>query len=196
MAIRRETFEEAAIANAWNNAVSDDLTLTVAVRKLELEVRFVPQCIAVSYEASTLPETLEFTNRQSLISRIYFPPLWWGTAVGHASANVLMLYGLVSLAVWAHGGGAAFIVGAGCLLLLPLQLANAAWLFGSARELLPQLRKELDGLRWHYVFTAPLASLMTLINTLHAATTRRITWRGVQYELRSPVETVVLSSEK
>jgi hypothetical protein len=53
---------------------------------------------------------------------------------------------------------------------LPLQLANAAWLFNSARDLLPrEVQVELDKLRWHYVFTAPLASLMTLINTVHAS---------------------------
>jgi cellulose synthase/poly-beta-1,6-N-acetylglucosamine synthase-like glycosyltransferase len=193
MAIRRGTFARAGIAEAWDKAVSDDMTLTVAVRHLGLEVRFVPQCIAVSYETSTVAETLEFTNRQSIISRIYFPPLWWSTALGHALANVLMLYGLISLGVWAHGGEESFLLGAMCLMLLPLQLANAAWLFGSARELLPtQVRKEIDRLRWHYIFTAPLASIMTLINTIHAATTRRITWRGITYELVSPTETVVV----
>lgn len=197
MAIRRETFDLAGIAKAWDRSVSDDMTLTVAVRDLGLEVRFVPQCIAVSYEASTLAETLEFTNRQSVISRIYFPPLWWSTAFGHASANVLMFYGLFALAMWAQGGGSGYLVGAGCLLLLPLQLANAAWLFGSARDLLPRdVQKELDKLRWHYVFTAPLASLMTLINTVHASTTRRITWRGIGYILRSPTDTVVIMPEQ
>lgn len=193
MAIRRETFDQAGIAKAWDRSVSDDMTLTVAVRDLGLEVRFVPQCIAVSYEASTLAETLEFTNRQSVISRIYFPPLWWSTAFGHASANVLMFYGLFAFAMWAQGGATGFLVGAGCLLLLPLQLANAAWLFGSARDLLPaDVQKELDKLRWHYVCTAPLASLMTLVNTVHASMTRRITWRGIGYILRSPSETIVV----
>jgi len=193
MAIRRETFERAGIARAWDRSVSDDMTLTVAVRELGLEVRFVPQCIAVSYEASTVAETLEFTNRQSVISRIYFPPLWWGTAFGHASANLLLGYGFVSLGLWAQGGDTGFLIGSACLLLLPLQLANAAWLFGSARDLLPaQVRPQLDELRWHYVLIAPLASLMTLINTAHAACTRRITWRGIGYLLRSPAETVVI----
>jgi ceramide glucosyltransferase len=195
MAIRRANFVQARIAEAWKNAASDDMTLSVAVRRLGLEVRFVPECIAVSYEASTLADTLEFTNRQSVISRVYFPPLWWSTAIGHAAANVLVLYGMFSLGLWARGGNADFLLGAACLLLLPLQLCNAAWLFGLVRELLPQLSRELDALRWHYIFTAPLASFLTLINSLHAATTRRITWRGIRYELRSSVETVVLPSE-
>ena len=185
MAIRRDNFVRARIAETWENAVSDDMTFTVAVR-------FVPDCIAVSYETSTLAETLEFTNRQSVISRVYFPPLWWSTAIGHAAANVLVLYGICSLVVWAWSRNADFLLGSACLLLLPLQLCNAAWLFGSVRDLLPQLSGQLEALRWHYVFTAPLASFLTLVNSLHAATSRCITWRGVRYELRSPTETVVL----
>jgi ceramide glucosyltransferase len=194
MAIRRDVFEQAGIAQAWDRAVSDDMTLTVGVRRLGLEVRFVPECIAVSYESSTVSETLEFTNRQSLISRIYFPPLWWGTAIGHALANVLMFYGAGCFVAGLLTGSPAVMLGAACALLLPLQLANAAWLFGSARDLLPEgLRAELSRLRWHYVFTAPLASIMSLVNTVHAASTRRMTWRGIEYELRSPTETVVLN---
>lgn len=197
MAIRRETFERAGIAVAWNNAVSDDMTLTVAVRRLGLALRFVPECIAVSYESSTLAETLEFTNRQSLISRVYFPPLWWGTAIGHALANVLMLYGLASLGLWVHTDNPAFLLGFACALLLPIQLANAAWLFGSARDLLPAtVREELERRRWYYVLAAPLASIMTLLNTVHSATTRRMMWRGVQYELRSPTETIVVTAQQ
>lgn len=197
MAIRREVFERANIASLWDKAVSDDLTLTVAVKKLGLRLRFVPSCIAVSYEASTLSSTLEFTNRQSLISRVYLPPLWWSTAIGHASANLLVIYGATCLALWAaSGGGAASIVGALCLLLLPLQMVNALWLFGSVVDLLPaQIRSEVLRLRWNYVLTAPAASAMTLVNTLHSSHTRKMTWRGITYELRSPTETVVIARE-
>ncbi len=195
MAIRREIFERANIAEAWQNAVSDDMTFTLGVRGSGLELRFVPTCIAVSYEASTLAETLEFTNRQSVISRVYFPPLWWSTAIGHALANVLLIYGFFSLGAWFYIGSTDFLIGAGCLLLSPLQLVNAAWLFGSLPALLPQLTEEVRTLRWHYIFSAPMASILTLINTLYSLTTRRITWRGIQYELCSPTKTRVIPRE-
>lgn len=196
MSIRREVFERADIASLWDKAVSDDLTLTVAVKKLGLRLQFVPTCIAVSYEASTLPATLEFTNRQSLISRVYLPPLWWSTAVGHASANLLVVYGAACLGLWAATSGATSAIGALCLLLLPLQMINASWLFGSILGLLPtQIHAEVRRLRWNYVRTAPIASAMTLLNTLHSSRTRRMTWRGITYELRSPTETVVVSRE-
>jgi len=81
-------------------------------------------------------------------------------------------------------------------LLLPLQMVNAMWLFGSVLDLLPApIRPQVRRLRWRYVFAAPLASAMTLLNTLHSSRTRRLTWRGVTYELRSPTETVVVQRE-
>jgi len=194
MAIRREVFERAGIAARWDKAVSDDLTLTLAVKGLGLRLQFVPSCIAVSYEASTLPATLEFTNRQSLISRVYLPPLWWGTAIGHAGANLLLAYGAVCGLLWIVRGGPAVAVGALSLLLLPLQMLNARWLFGSVLDLLPApIRPQVRCLRWNYVVTAPVASAMTLINSLHSCSTRRMTWRGITYELRSPSETLVIA---
>jgi hypothetical protein len=40
----------------------------------------------------------------------------------------------------------------------------------------------------------PVASLLFLYNAL-AAISRRIKWRGITYELKSPTETVILSND-
>jgi len=42
----------------------------------------------------------------------------------------------------------------------------------------------------------PLASLLFLVNAIAAATSRRIKWRGITYELKSPSETVILARDK
>jgi hypothetical protein len=41
----------------------------------------------------------------------------------------------------------------------------------------------------------PFASALYLYNTLAAAMSRRINWRGITYELKSANETVVVSSK-
>jgi len=46
-----------------------------------------------------------------------------------------------------------------------------------------------------HVFLWPIASLLFLYNALAAAISRRITWRGITYELKSPTETVILAHE-
>ena len=194
MAIRKNVYDIAGIAQAWDRTLSDDLMLTVKVRGLGLETQFVPSCVAVSHEGSTLGQTIEFTNRQSLISKIYFPPLWWGAAIGHSLGCFFVVYGLASLLSWFIAGGTVALVGSACLLMIPLQWVNALWLLGSVREMLPQLSDSLVRLKWHYMFAASLAPFLSLINTINSLFTNRITWRGVQYELKSPVETIVLES--
>lgn len=192
MAMTRADFDKAEIAKAWDTALSDDFPFTLGVKKLGKELRFVPSCIAVSFESSTLAETVEFTNRQSIISRIYFPPLWWAAALGHSLANLFVvcgLYGLVQLLV---GGGLSALLLAGCLLLIPLQCLNAVVMLDAVPLLLPQLREQFSKLRKYYVGCAPLASILSLINTLYSMTTRQIVWRGIRYELVSTTETRVL----
>lgn len=195
MAIRRDVFERADIPARWDRAVSDDFPFTLGVRDLGMEVRFVPGCLAISYESSSLRQTLEFTNRQSIISRVYFPTLWWSAAIGHSAANILLLYGLFNLVSWLATNETVYLIGAGCIILLPLQLINANQLFKSIMPLLPQISDELAELRPYYLLAAPLASLLSLINTVYSATTRKITWRGITYELVSPDETVVIRNQ-
>lgn len=195
MACKRTVFERARIAERWDRAVSDDFPFTLGIKELGLEVRFVPACTVVSYESSTVAETIEFTNRQSIISRIYFPSLWWMAALAHSSTNILLLYGLVSFVFWCASGSMAALIGSFCCLLLVLQMANAWLLIHKAQDLMPQLRKKLQLLLPHYMIAAPLTTLLSLVNTLYSLTTNRITWRGVCYEMRSPSETIVISSD-
>jgi ceramide glucosyltransferase len=191
MALRREIFEDARLAHVWDRTLSDDLTLTVAVRRLGLEIRFVPSCVAISYESSTLAQTIEFTNRQSLISRVYFPPLWWGAAIGHSLGSFLILYGLANVGLLALKGGFVFAIGSACLLMVPLQWINGLWLLRESKLILPTMSEDLHRLRWRYMFSASLAPFLSLLNTINSLLTNRITWRGIQYELRSTTETIV-----
>ncbi len=163
------------------------------MRALGLETRFIPSCVGVTHESSTLPQTIEYTNRQSVISRVYMPQLWWGAAIGHSLGSFLMVYGFANLSLFALHGGVASLVGAACLVMVPLQWINALWLLRAAKEILPQLADQLTRLRWHYTLTASLAPFLSLINTLNSLLTNRITWRGIRYEMRSPRETVILT---
>jgi hypothetical protein len=62
----------------------------------------------------------------------------------------------------------------------------------AAREALPQASREIIRIWWMYCLLWPLVSLLFLYNFWRSATTRRIRWRGVYYELRSPTDTIVV----
>jgi hypothetical protein len=42
----------------------------------------------------------------------------------------------------------------------------------------------------------PLASALYLYNAIAATVSRRITWRGITYELKSPNETVIIEKQR
>ena len=150
------------------------------------------QLCRADYETSTLAETLEFTNRQSIISRVYFPPLWWGAAIAHSISTLFIVIGLAGAIAWLAAGGTANLILAGCLVLLLLQLLNAALMLGSVPQMLPDLALQINRRRMRYLLCAPLASWMSMVNTAYSLCTRRIVWRGIRYELVSATETRVL----
>jgi len=77
MAIRKETFYETGLDKIWPTAISDDLSLSYAVKKAGKKVIFVPGCLVASYEQMNWRQLAEFARRQFLITRVTTPGAWW-----------------------------------------------------------------------------------------------------------------------
>ena len=194
MAIRKKTFEEIGMADYWKNTLSDDLTLTTMVRDAGLKIEFVPQCLVVSHEDCNFSEMLEWTNRQTIISKVYHPKLWQRIALAHGIGNLILGLGTVLLASFLLGIVTdKNILFASILMLamIPMEMINGLFLLPAVRKMLPDHRERIWKLVWIYCLLAPLASLLALYNTIYSLFTNRITWRGVTYEMRSPTETIV-----
>ncbi len=204
MAIRRETFDEAHIMQVWDKAADDDLSMTTAVKRLGLRVHFVPQCLVVSHGDASWPEVLEWTNRQLILTKVYYPALW---LMGVIRAFVMSLwlgvvltlaFGIVFLHVYKF---LPVLLSASLLLVVEIYfLFQSHWLW---RELLGQeagrspkqqleFEKAYKNLLWQSAIIVPLAHIVLPVLTLYSVLTNRIRWRGINYELRSPEETVVV----
>ena len=46
---------------------------------------------------------------------------------------------------------------------------------------------------WAHLLLWPLTAVLFLYNALAAAASRRIVWRGIEYELKSPTETEIIA---
>jgi GT2 family glycosyltransferase len=185
-AILRRTFDRARIRDRWRGAASDDYTLTEAIRSAGLRIRFVPSCLLVSRQDMSLADLLEFTTRQVIITRVYHPKLWWLGMISHSLFSAVFFGGLASL---------AWLSGRAPLLLAAIYLlgsAKGALRLDAARRMIPQARDEIGRTWWAFCLLWPIVSLIFFYNFLRSIATRRILWRGVIYELRSPTETVVL----
>ncbi|HKS28784.1 MAG TPA: glycosyltransferase [Pyrinomonadaceae bacterium] len=195
-AIRRETFEGLDVIERWRGALSDDFAMTRALGSERLPIHFVPACLTASLEDCTFRELFEFTTRQMKITRVYAPHLW----------KAVLISGL--LFVPTFFGGIALVIARGALGLSyawPLALVAAVYLLGvwkawlRLRAVNLALTTYRDLIRrdaLSQLLLWPLATSLFLFNALAASLSRRINWRGITYELRSPTETVIVDSPR
>lgn len=195
MAIRRDTFERRNIRERWRGTVSDDFALTSALKEAHLPIHFVPACLTASLEDCTFRELIEFTTRQLKITRVYASHLWKAALVGSLLFVLVFFGGIVLVSTRALLGLSfwlpllllcvIFILGAlkGYIRLRAVQLPLAKY----SRELSRTLPAHL--LLW------PITSALFLYNCIAAMFSRRIEWRGIKYELKSPTEAVIISRE-
>ena len=76
MAIRRTTFERAQVLRYWKHSISDDYSLTRALKHAGLKIHYEPRCLIASHGDCSWRELLEWSTRQILITKIYSRRLW------------------------------------------------------------------------------------------------------------------------
>lgn len=194
-AIRRNTFEEIRVMEAWRGALSDDYALTAALRRAGRPILFVPECLAPTPFSASFAGLLEFTNRQVLITRIYSPRMWLIAALSHLLYCITIFYAILILMVRAVDFRSALPWTLGllpALLITGLAMAKGFIRIRTARELLPGWRAEFRRSMAACMLLTPLVSFLYAWNSIVAACTRRLTWRGIHYELISPSQTRIL----
>lgn len=189
MALRRETFEKARVADFWRGTVSDDYRLSEAVRAAGLPIVFVPGAMVATAGQCTAREFLGWAVRQLIITRVYRPGLWWGGLAANVVYCGAMVTGVAAMAtgrLWA-------------LALLLLSIAPGMWRGWLRRQAAERMfagrSKWFARYGWVYVWLSPLVTWLWLLVLLASLVRRRIEWRGNVYELRSASETRVIESE-
>ena len=180
MAIRRDTFERAGIAEAWKGSVSDDYTLSSAVHSAGLEIAYAPGALVASTDHTTAPEFLGWIRRQMLITRVYRPRLWWTGFLAHVS-----YCGSMAACLWliVRGSLLAEYVLMTQLFLGMLKGAQRASL---AKIAMPQHGGWFKRYGWVHTWWVPLATWVWLYSFLASVLGDTIRWRGRRYRLRAP----------
>ena len=192
-AIRRQTFDDARVLDAWKGAVSDDLALTHALEQAGKPIVFCPECLGVTRQSWTLGGLLEFTHRQVLLARIYAPGRWKLGAAAHLGYSLTMVYTAVAL-IAAMIAGDPWIHLALIALLIPFLAAlKGALRTVAVNELLPEWRSQLNPWSWVWTTLAPVVPFLFAWNFLVSLATRQLRWRGIRYKLVSSGVTQILT---
>jgi ceramide glucosyltransferase len=193
-AIRRETFQRVKVSDCWRGTVSDDFTLTRVLHDAALPIKFVPRCLTPSFEGCSLHELIEFTTRQLKITRAYAPHLWKAVLTGSLLFG-LGFFGGIALVVARAVMGLSFAAPLILLLVIfALGMIKSYLRLRAVRLVIADRRLRSFTTTLAHLTLWPLASLLFLGNAL-AAISRRVTWRGITYELKTSTETVIIRRE-
>jgi ceramide glucosyltransferase len=192
-AIRRERFEQIGALEFWKGSVSDDFSLTLALRQAGCAILFAPECLVPAMFDCDAAGLLQFTNRQIVITRVYEPRLWRLGGLAH-----LLYCGAVLLGCGLFLGNLFTGAPAVHLLLLALvppvlSMARGVLRLPAIMEVLPDWKSKLLADGWIWTFLAAAVPFLALWNTVVALFTRQIRWRGIRYQLLSPGQTRILS---
>jgi cellulose synthase/poly-beta-1,6-N-acetylglucosamine synthase-like glycosyltransferase len=190
MAIRVADFRSLKISDRyWANTVSDDYALTRAVREARGKIAFEPRCLVASREESSLRAFLRWSTRQIIITRVYAAGLWRLGLATYLFYCGTLTWGLIMLALPGVTPNQRIAVAATLLAILLLGAGKGYIRSLIARDL---FAGEIGTHASCYWQLSPLVPWIMLVNFVVAGFTRRIEWRGTEYDLVSPDEVRVL----
>ncbi|HWF90545.1 MAG TPA: hypothetical protein VN659_16985, partial [Pyrinomonadaceae bacterium] len=126
-------------------------------------------------------------TRQIKITRVYASHLWLPLLLGSAIFAIAFFGGLILISVHPRSS-AAYIFP---LIIFALGAAKSFIRFRVVSRVLKTSRRDLLA----HILLWPFASLLYLYNAIVAGFSRRINWRGITYELKSPTEAVIISRD-
>lgn len=195
MAFRRETFERLAIRENWKGTLSDDLAATRLIKAAGMPIYFVPKAVVPSAANFSPGGLFEFTNRQIKITRVYTPKLWLMSFMGSGLFNLIMAASVLILFTYPISTFAA-ISALFTLFSVTLLSVGKSWLRCNAVSLsLAEHRSLLDRQLKYQLTLWLLAPAVFFINCAVALFSRKIRWRGTEYEMISAAETRVLTRD-
>ena len=205
MAIRVDVFQRLGLDKIWPKALSDDLSLSCAVKKAGMKVAFVPACLVASYESTTWTGLFEFCRRQFLITRVSAPAAWWFGLLS-SLYSVLGLWGTAGLAIYASTKIFEFselsFFAAVPIVFFAGQMTRALLRQRMAKKLLKYEIQDKSNEK-RAMKAACIAdilffwvwSLLLLLFIVSSAFGRTIQWRGIRYKLLGPLETTTLGEK-
>ena len=195
MAINCSIFDKFQLLVRWNGTVSDDFVVTRTMAENALAIAFVPQALTVSYEHCTLREMLEFTTRQMKITRVYAPKLWAMSLIGSTVFVVVMLASLMILLFSRENSWLVIVAAFTIFSISVFSIGKSFVRLKAIRMALPKWENQLRRQTFTQLTLFLIAPIIFLYNCIAALFSRRLTWRGTTYELKSATETVIITNK-
>ncbi len=197
MAIRRSTFVRANVLRYWSQSLSDDYSITQAMRDITLKIHYEPRCLIGSFGRCSWRELFEWSTRQIIITRFYSPKLWklaflsqvlfllvWWVTVWLTLTSLFQILLKRSIP---ESSASQSLLQYGCLAasIFILGALRGWYRMKTIQRIFPDKQRRIGRFAWGYTVLFPLVSTLTGINLLVSAFRSSLEWRGVRYEFQS-----------
>jgi hypothetical protein len=194
LAIRSDVFRRSGLRDLWAHSIVDDGPVRTAVKKQNLRLQFVPSVTMPNREECELGCAYNFVRRQMTWTRTYVPT-WWAALLIYSCLCVMLWTGASVLAmVCAFQGStqSALLFGSGALVMGAGVFVSWMAIDISARRVV-RAQGEWTPSVWSFqLLQIPVAMFVAAWVHVYAAIAaticRRVTWRGVVYEIRGPYD--------
>ena len=183
-AIRRETFEQLGIHEAWEGMLSDDLVASNRLRHSGLEVRFDPACVLTSPVDFDWSGMFDFVRRQYCITRHYAFHWWLLALVAATIGNLAWLVSLGLLACTMSGErSSAWLPTIAIGVLYGLGIYRGWAMQSLAVVYSPEDLPKLRGVRRWHIWASPAVALVQWLGLIASAFGNHVKWRAIDYRL-------------
>ena len=183
MAIRTKTMNAIDISRVWNDAVSDDLSLNLALRKHGYRTIFLPQCTVATHNQATVQSFFTWTTRQIALTRAFNRALWRYGFAAYAFFSILLILALASLAAGVLWSPNWFIPSA--LLVTPsiLGIFRSSQRITTFKRAMPSYAQEFEKNRVVDSIASLILPWVMTYCIIQSARMNEIEWRGRKYKL-------------
>jgi len=184
MAVRSSTLDEIDIEKTWADAVSDDLSLNMALRRHGYRIQYLPQCTVSTFNRDNLMQFIGWASRQVAITRMYHRRLWNYAFAAYTYFDSTFLLGVASV-FFAVYMDSVWWLPATLLLIIPTTLGVLRSLQRRAtfKRVLPEMKDEFDRSRLFGAVASLIVPWVMIYCLLKSTRMKSVEWRGRTYKL-------------
>jgi hypothetical protein len=159
MAIRKGTFHRARVLDYWQRSISDDYSMTRAMKDAKLRIHYEPRCLIGSYGRCSWGELLEWSTRQMILTKVYSRKLWQLALVSQWTFSLVWWWALAGVVVVSSQGEGSILrpfgaedteVRSSGRAVVPLW-CGPRLVSNPPSSIRPEHRDEIQGFWWGYV---------------------------------------------
>jgi hypothetical protein len=174
----------------WKTCISDDLSLTYAVKNSGSRLRFSPGCLVATYEETTIAGLFEFARRQFLITRKSAFGIWliglFSNIYSVSGIWGALLAGFIYLGTDLTAAVLFFITSAVFIICQLLRVCIRQYV---TSRILVRYKHELKKAALFDCLTSAVGTLVMLLFIVSSAFGSHIVWRGNRYKIINATQT-------